>query len=376
MKNLKRTLLVVLSLISSQAFPCSVVTAVDQNKSITGYTMDWTGFVKPDTTNNRNYVGGGYFLMSAGVTKHPVFNKDSKFKWTSKYKSLVLSTMGPAYAFNGINEKGLEVFELGTPSLIRDHHINNPVVSEADVLTLLLDTAQDVNEAIALLNSIQVEQFLFPLHYYIKDKSGHVIIADYKDGLRIHEAKPGRQFVTNNWYDREQDAVDHHESIVDDNRAKYIDENIKSTDDVESVITAVGTKNMTMWQTFTTVSTDQWLYKIRVNTAKIGVPEFTKDVVFDLNKLFAQEIKNKKPYFLLFSDVLIKSQNPADLRELTSNELGLIQVANFLYIGKWADGLFSRNEEKDKEIWNNFLNLREQIKTMPFDNVVDSDIGS
>jgi len=352
---------------TTNSYACSVVTVSDATTTTTGYTMDWVGHVTLQENDSLKYLGGGIFLLNSGLKKHPAFDTKSQFTWTSKYKSLVLSTMGPAYGFNGINEAGVEVYLLGPPTLIRDTASNLPVVSEAELVSLLLDTTKNIAEVISTLKSVQVVQQLFPIHAYIKDRLGNVVIVDYKSGLRIHKPKAGEAFLTNHWYDEEQYNWKNR-ITTDDPRANYIGNYAEKPQDIESVITTVGTRNMTMWQSFSTIQNNQFIYKVRVNTAKIGNVSLTKDVIFNLDELFNSATFPKKTQVYLFSEIL--KNGKINFRDLENEELRLIQNINLKSIDTWVQQLFSRNAERDQEIYSNFLNFKKTTETDVIDNVV------
>lgn len=368
MQFLKYVLQITLAtgLVPESGLACSVLTLSDTDETLTGYTMEWPGFVKTDETNGRHYLGGGVFLLERGLEKKPVFAKDSTFRWTSKYRSIVLSVLGPSYSFNGVNETGLEVYELGPPSLNRDPQSKGPVVSEGDLMALLLDQAKDVDEAIAVAKSISMEQYLFPIQYYVKDLSGNVVILDYKNGLRVHRPQEAGRSVTNFYYDEEREMLSNGTRPVDW-RFWYIAENAKKPSDMEAVLTKVATELNTQWQTFSSVKGNEWLYTIRVNSKRIPYAELTKDLTLDLKKIFSEASYPHKVQVFLFSDIL--KQDPVQFRSLEPGELQKIQQVNLYNIGRYT-ALFARNEERDMEIWENYLELDKAAGTAPFDNLV------
>lgn len=367
-------LLVAICLIPVSGLPCSVVSVSDSSKTTTGYTMDWVSQISLDP--NKKYLGGGIFTLDSGVMKQSLFAKHSQtqqpgqtnFTWESKYRSLVFSTLGPAFPMSGVNEMGLEIYTLGPPSLMRDGRSSLPKITEADILTILLDTTKDIEEVKQALNTFRIEQYLLPIHYYIKDRSGKVIVVDFKSGLRIHDALPFEAFVTNDWYDVEQNKWKNNISDPNDNRYFYIGKNTKRPDDVESVITYVGTNNRTMWQSFSTVENEKWIYKLRVNTAKVSNPNLTKDVIIDLAQLFSQKSYPHNSKAQLFSDLL---RSPVvSFKDVDDEELRLIQKANLKSLLSWESQLFSRNEEHTQETLDNYHNLLKSVDSEPFDNVI------
>lgn len=208
-----------------------------------------------------------------------------------------------------------------------------------------------------------MEQYLFPIQYYIKDRSGSVVILDYKDGLRVHVPEKDARTVTNFYFDRERMMLENGSLTEYDQRFSYIAKNGKTPADMDKVITAVGTTSNTLWQTFSSVKGQDVFYTIRVNSKRTPDPELTKDLTLELKTLFAKESYLAPVQFFLFSDIL--TPKTVQFRELTNSDLQKIQKVNLYNIGRWSD-LFTRNEERDSEIWNNFLNLSKAVEIAPF----------
>ncbi len=82
--------------------------------------------------------------------------------------------------FDGMNEKGLAVGMMAVPSVKPDHDPGKVTLSSLNLIRLLLDYAQNLDEALALLQNYNVDFGGGPtIHYLIADKSGHSAIVEY-----------------------------------------------------------------------------------------------------------------------------------------------------------------------------------------------------
>jgi choloylglycine hydrolase len=123
-------------------------------------------------------------------------------KWVASYGVVGLNTyVAPSLVADGMNEKGLVVGMLYLPGyalfLPPDATKTERTVGDWELPTYLLSTVATVEEARqALLNekAYVAQQILpalkqfQPVHFYIADTSGAVIIAEYVDGkLSLHE---------------------------------------------------------------------------------------------------------------------------------------------------------------------------------------------
>lgn len=126
-------------------------------------------------------------------------------KWQAKYGFVGLNAdIAPSVVVDGQNEKGLALGMLYLPGFAQ---YLDPAAAPADksigsfeVLNYLLSNCASVDEAVAALqNDVYVAQLEFvpfkevlPVHYWIGDNTGKVVIAEYVAGkLKIHDAPLG-----------------------------------------------------------------------------------------------------------------------------------------------------------------------------------------
>ncbi len=128
--------------------------------------------------------------------------KNGGLKWSSKYGFVGMNVdIAPTVVADGMNEKGLVVGMLYLPGyseyLPADPAKADRTIGSWQVANYLLSTCSTVAEAKAALEkeSAYVAQQIFPpfkqllpVHYYIADSTGAVVIAEYVNGkLRLHD---------------------------------------------------------------------------------------------------------------------------------------------------------------------------------------------
>jgi choloylglycine hydrolase len=126
-------------------------------------------------------------------------------KWTTKYGVVGLNVnIAPTILADGQNEKGLAIGMLYLPGyseyLAPDESKTSNTIGSWEVGVYLLSTCASVDEAVtALRDSVYVAEQAFPpfkqllpVHYWIGDSTGKVVIAEFVGGkLRIHDAPLG-----------------------------------------------------------------------------------------------------------------------------------------------------------------------------------------
>lgn len=137
-------------------------------------------------------------------------------KWTTKYGAVGVNVdIAPTILADGLNEKGLAIGMLYLPGyseyLPPDDSKTADTIGSWELGVYLLTTCSSVDEAVAKLrDGVYVAQQIFPpfkqllpVHYWIGDSTGKVVIAEYVGGkLAIHDAPLGT--LTNsppyNWH--------------------------------------------------------------------------------------------------------------------------------------------------------------------------------
>jgi choloylglycine hydrolase len=160
---------------------------------LVGRTMDW-----PESTDPILTAFPRGMSRDGGRAAAAVVVKDNPAKWTSKYASLVTTIYGVGTA-DGFNERGLGAHMLylsATDFGPRDP--SKPAVQAALWAQYALDNAATVNEALDVLDKIQVVMVSARghdanVHLALEDAGGDSAIIEYIDGKPV--VHHGRQFT-------------------------------------------------------------------------------------------------------------------------------------------------------------------------------------
>jgi len=115
----------------------------------------------------------------------------------------------PYMPFDGMNERGLAVGMMAVEGEA-GHDPTKVTISSLEAIRLLLDYAQDVDEAVALLTEYNID---FgggpPLHYLLADRSGSSAVVEFVRGeMRVVPSRLPWQVATNFCLDEVQPAGD------------------------------------------------------------------------------------------------------------------------------------------------------------------------
>jgi len=171
---------------------------------VVGRSMDWPQSTEPVlTVFPRGMMRDGGRAGAAVVAAH------NPARWTSKYASLVTTIYGIGTA-DGLNERGLGAHMLylsATDYGARD--ASKAAVQAGLWAQYALDNAANVNEALALLDNIQVVNvqthgFEANVHLALEDASGDSAIIEYIDGKPVvHHGREFRIMTNDPPYDQQ-----------------------------------------------------------------------------------------------------------------------------------------------------------------------------
>ena len=160
---------------------------------LTGRSMDWPESTQPLVVS---FPGGRQ--RDGGLLLSEVVVPDNPLRWTSTYGSLVTTVYGLG-TVDGPNERGLGVHALYLQSTdVGTRNVEVPGLHTGLWAQYLLDQAASVDEALALMDGIQLVMiaahgFDATLHLAIEDEGGDsAIIESTADGPVIHH---GREFT-------------------------------------------------------------------------------------------------------------------------------------------------------------------------------------
>jgi len=86
----------------------------------------------------------------------------------------------PTLPFDGMNERGLAVGMMALPSALPSDDAHKQTVGSLMIIRLVLDLADDVEEAIALFRAVNIDfRGGPPLHYIIVDRMGRSVVVEF-----------------------------------------------------------------------------------------------------------------------------------------------------------------------------------------------------
>ena len=89
----------------------------------------------------------------------------------------------PHWPFDGMNEWGLAVGMMAVPYADKDQNPDRATVDSLEIIRLILDSARDVEGAVALLQAFNIDwEGGPPLHYLVADASGQSAVIEFVDG--------------------------------------------------------------------------------------------------------------------------------------------------------------------------------------------------
>ncbi|MDC0535571.1 linear amide C-N hydrolase [Francisellaceae bacterium] len=198
MKNKVKALFLSSLLLSGSTFACSDIFINKNNHHVEGRTLDF--LVNVATDKYIGYVGQNnttdIIIDSDKIPQNKITS------WKNKYGFLGMQAFNGGNMVDGMNTKGLSFSALylqGTKYPNYNASDNKPVIGVYDLGNYILSEASNVDDALKLLKSHQVVNSAIsagngkyiknlPLHYVIRDKTGHSAVIEFIDGkMKIYE---------------------------------------------------------------------------------------------------------------------------------------------------------------------------------------------
>jgi predicted choloylglycine hydrolase len=162
-----------------QEWACSVFSTLNrEGRPVLGRNFDWhnraTLLLYTDSPD-------GYASVSMVDVEYLGFNKKNP-SWDDRQGLLE----APYWPFDGMNEAGLAVGMMAVPHAQSSDDPEKITLDSLQAIRLLLDYAQDVDQAIALLQNYNID---FgggpPLHYLVADAAGNSAVIEFIDGQMV-----------------------------------------------------------------------------------------------------------------------------------------------------------------------------------------------
>ncbi|MBO6741850.1 MAG: linear amide C-N hydrolase [Roseitalea sp.] len=159
---------------TSSALACSTVALGPVDQRIVAYSYDTS-----DT-------GAGFIIANpAGAVRRSIM-EDRPARWAARHNSISFNQLGPGMPTVGMNAKGVVVSLMWNDDAVFPAPGGQPVVNELELIQMLLDRAGSVGQALALLDTVDV-QALVPIHYFVADATGSTAaITPTRTGFVVH----------------------------------------------------------------------------------------------------------------------------------------------------------------------------------------------
>ena len=131
----------------------------------------------------------GYETITTFNVEFYGFGKDYK---PEGFKNQYMALAGLFVALDGINEKGLAIADLMAGDTIETHQrTEKPDLTTTGAIRYLLNNAANVDEALELLNGIDMHSDIGSAHHYaIADASGRSVVVEYVDDKMVVTETP------------------------------------------------------------------------------------------------------------------------------------------------------------------------------------------
>jgi len=161
------------------AWGCSLFAAMGGADKFYGRNFDWE---QSPALLLFNHPTDGYDSVSmVDMAYLVVDNVNTLTKLPLEQRQALLDA--PALPFDGMNERGLAIGMAAVPADEMQPDPTKETIDSLMVIRKMLDQAGDVDEAVAILQSYNIEWGSGPpLHYLIADRSGQAVLAEFYRG--------------------------------------------------------------------------------------------------------------------------------------------------------------------------------------------------
>lgn len=174
----------------SQPFACTVIYGkTPQGEALLGRNFDWE---QDPALLLYTDPPDGYAAVS--MVDLEFLGIDEGVAW----ETLEKLREAPFWPFDGMNERGVAVGILAVPGTPGLRDPTKPTLDSLAVIRLILDYAGDLDEALALIQSVNIQFSGGPwLHYLISDREGSALVEILSDRISIIRSPEPWQAATN-----------------------------------------------------------------------------------------------------------------------------------------------------------------------------------
>ena len=132
------------------------------------------------------------------------YGKKSSFASLRDRANLLYAIYTP---MDGMNEKGLAIGAMGCMGI--DSKNDKPVVISTEIIRKILDSAENVSDAIEIFKKYSLHNIVVPLHYLVSDVAGNSVIIEYINGtVEVQDLNQGSKVLTNFRYYGSKDDIE------------------------------------------------------------------------------------------------------------------------------------------------------------------------
>lgn len=181
---------------NSQNWACSCIAVMgNTNDPLFGRNFDWNNcptlvlFTEPEN---------GYASVSVVDIEYLGFSTDT-YVTDTPIENRVGLLNAPFYPFDGMNEKGVTIGVMTVLGSEESRDSNKPTLGSLEVVRLILDNAENTDEAIELIRGYNISFAAGPpLHYLIADRSGKSAVVEFYQGeMKVTYNNKPYQVATN-----------------------------------------------------------------------------------------------------------------------------------------------------------------------------------
>ncbi|REK74274.1 linear amide C-N hydrolase [Paenibacillus paeoniae] len=135
------------------------------------------------------YEGVYLFTNKRGIAKKAmIMSPVMPMEWMSRLGSVTVSQVGKEYPNGGMNEAGLVVEQTTLRSSVYPEVGTFPAIGELPFIQLLLDTCENVQEAIEMAARVRIVDPMSRLHYMMGDALGNCAVLEYVNGeMKVYD---------------------------------------------------------------------------------------------------------------------------------------------------------------------------------------------
>lgn len=314
--SVQLSIIILLSLINSIAYPCTTFVLHQGNKIVFGRNLDWI-------------TGSGLIMTNPRNLKKIVLvdQTEKAVEWISKYGSMTFNQIGRDLPYGGINETGLVIEHMTLEQTQYPAKDERYAISANQWIQFQLDNYSTIAEVISSDTLLRIVDATSKYHFLICDRLGNVATIEFLDGKMVSHIQNSLPVpvLANSTYDSSLECYKNNGN-TDSNRSLYnfstaahkIQENWKSSNDsivndafeiLKSVSQGVGTK---------------WSIVYDITNMKIYFKIFETPTIIGEQKIFMKQPSQAEMKFVNFKYFDFNCSKNIKVLNLNENSFGAV----------------------------------------------------